>query len=63
MTSDEFYNLCTKHSISPWTFSKTDVRASSIPLHDSPDWQHYPPLSDVEKQSSLELDTYSDIHL
>ena len=61
MSSDEFYNLCTKHSISPWTFSQDSLRANSLPLHDTPNWQHYPPLSDSEQVSSTAQDRYSEL--
>ena len=61
MTSDEFYKLCSAHSISPWTFSQESLRAHSLPLHDTSDWQHYPPLSDAEQESSTAQDHYSEL--
>ena len=59
LSSNEFYTLCTAHSISPWSFSPDQLRASALPLHDTPNWQHYPPLSKSEKLSASQQDNYS----
>ena len=59
MSSEEFYSLCTTHSISPWSFSQSDLRANSLPLHDSDSWEHYPPISKFEKDTSDAQDRYT----